>query len=293
MNSGFRRVRQVAGDPSTDGAAGAADDGTVDPLAKSTDGAAPIETGDSSGGVLSGIADMPAVQQHAIDAENQDAASREKSVKEAAGNLTDSQGRLFDPALHEVNPDGTPRLTPKTGKLCKKRGHGSPRFQQSQTTGSRLGGVGGAEPAQGAAAGAPAVNAFNPFGNAEIETCAKTATQLFFMSGVFVFGDDGQPIVKPSDNLNEPEEVYGAFLSYYKIKGAREIPPSLVLIVALGGYARRRIAMPTVKTRLASFKEKFLLWLVKLRIRRGERRKETGRDDLRDATVEKSPVDAA
>lgn len=212
---------------------------------------------------LAGLTEMPAVQPNAIDA----AAPETVAPVENAAGPRDKFGNTFNAAVHETNPDGTPRVSPN-GVLYVKRGRGTKKALENLRSGNST--VPPASATQSVVGGdesAKAEKAPN-FDPEKIDQCAKVMTHLFFTGGCVVFGDDGQPIVDHAKNIDEPQEVYQAFHAYYTVKGAKDLPPGIILAVALVSYGRRRITLPTVKSRFARFREAVTMWFVKLRMRR-------------------------
>ncbi len=183
------------------------------------------------------------------------------------------RGAAFDAKIHQTNADGTPRVS-KGGRLFYRPGVRFDRRRIGTNGGiseskAPVQSIVGEAPAAGAAPSAdnPAVPAGN-FDPVKIEQCAKTMTALFFAGGCMIFGDDGQPIVDKSANVDEPQEIYQAFHSYFSVKGAKDIPPGVILAIAFISYGRRRVTLPKVKTRFGRFKETVVLWWTRLRMRR-------------------------
>ena len=60
---------------------------------------------------------MPEVSQHAIDAEQNNQKQKQADLEE----LRDKRGARFNPDIHALNADGTPKLT-KGGFFSRKKG---------------------------------------------------------------------------------------------------------------------------------------------------------------------------
>lgn len=127
-------------------------------------------------------------------------------------------GPVFDPSIHETNPDGTPRLT-KDGKPRRKRGTKPKNGYQGHTQ---------QQPQPGQVEGLKA---------SDFKQSAGLVAGMMFMAGQAVFG----PAWKPADE--EKIAIEDAFARYFEAKGFDDIPPGLALIMAIGVYAGPRLAM--------------------------------------------------
>lgn len=96
------------------------------------------------------------------------------------------------------------------------------------------------------------------------KTVADTSAGLFIQVGVAFFGDEWEPENK------EFEQLSLAFDNYYKAAGVAYIPPSLGLVIAMGGYSLKRVSKPTTKTKLGKVKDAMKNKLYKL-FRRNKR----------------------
>jgi hypothetical protein len=155
--------------------------------------------------------------------------------------FTDRRGRSFDPALHEVDEQGLPRLT-KRNKLRILGGRGrkaTPTPQETSTIGTPGAGPSGIGLPGGPGA-APVAD------DIKYQATGASTAQAVFMLGVVLGGEDWKP--KPEEN----QMMSGAFADYYRAKGIKDIPPGVLVVIALTSYAGPRLFMPKTKTRLAA-----------------------------------------
>lgn len=164
-------------------------------------------------------------------AERAEAQRREGITAPSMLNLTPQLPRSseqFDPAIHEVNPDGTPRTT-SDGAFRRKRGRKS---------GATVPGSGGSKPTDSI----PKSVTFDYAGT------AKFMAGLMFAACETALG----PAWKPSDPEREAIEVNGA--RYCESKDWGDIPPGIALSLAFGMYALPRIGDPETRKRLTAYK---------------------------------------
>ena len=228
-------------------------------------GSAPVETSDV-GEPLDGLTSMPDVQRHAIDAaENTRSQATAQTGPWAMGTigsgLVDAQGRAFDPALHETDPaTSEPRLT-TTGKLRLKRGRGGVSAKVP-TSGFKVGATSG--PTVPGPSGAQVLAERN----AKIESTALITAEMIFMCGKLIGGEEWEPKVDKSTGLNERDIMKSAWAEYYRARGIIDLPPELMLAVAVGSYAVPRFFQPKTKTRLQKGKEWFYQYLARRKARK-------------------------
>lgn len=173
------------------------------------------------------VSQMPEVVEDAVQA------SEEKEKAQAQENLgyKDNKGRAFDPAIHAVNADGTPVMTP-TG-----------RFKQikPKASGVALPDLKAQDQTQGVSARHKAV--------------AVTVVQVFIQTGFSIFGDDWLP--EKSKEMNEEANLVEVTAVYCESIGLDDLPPGLVCATAFIAYGLRRFNKPRVKT----IREKIGEWL--------------------------------
>ena len=127
------------------------------------------------------------------------------------------QNETFDPNIHEVNPDGTPRTT-KDGKYRRKRG------RRGGATGTRSGVSGGNA-------------AVPPVGTVTVDynNLATITTNLFFTGTTSFLGKAWEPTQAEVVSIHSSTK---RFLEHYQIE---DIPPGLALVLAVGIYALPRL----------------------------------------------------
>ena len=184
--------------------------------------------------------DMPDVQQHVIDHEQE----KQDRVKNQWADLEDVDGNPFDPNIHKTNKSGEPTLSPK-GKLIKKPGR-----KPGQNKKSVIGGI-----------NTPEQPKVSPEEQVRLTARASgtMAANLLITFGVVVGGDEWQPKKIESTGTDEKSMLEMAFADYFEATGKTDIPPGLALTAAIGGYMLPRFAMPKTKTRLQKFRD----WIVK------------------------------
>lgn len=202
---------------------------------------------------------MPEESQFAIDEhENQQRENRAIQESEAAsvrqptqgtpsggGLATSPTGVQYNPATHEVSP--------KTGKVIKKRrGGGASKSvvnassSSSSATTSQSNGTTTAQ--NDLVVQARATGQF---------AAAATVTVC-----VGIFGNEFQPV----KNAEKDEYAYleKAYSDYFIATGKTDLPPGIVLCIALGSYIAPRFTMPKTQSKLGAFKDwaagKFLTW---------------------------------
>lgn len=139
----------------------------------------------------------------------------------------------FDPAIHEVNADGTPRLTAKGG-FRRKRG---------RKTGSN-GNVGTSGPKTAPSSDSASVNS-------ETRTVDFTQTGKFLAGLLFgtcqgVFDqDEWEP--GPDERL----QIETSFVNFCQANQWGDLPPGIALTLCVGLYAIPRINMPKTRERMS------------------------------------------
>jgi len=172
--------------------------------------------------------EMPHVEEEAVAA-----AQEKENITQAPPVIdkVDRLGRKFDPVIHSINPDGTPRIT-VDGFLAQKRGNKAKIIMpERQATGQSV--------APDAAALKEAVNR---------RYTAEVAAGLYIQTGVAIFGDEWQP--EKSKEMDERQNLVNATDDYFKMVGFTELPPWAGLAVAYGSYGLRRFNRPVTKTKL-------------------------------------------
>lgn len=131
----------------------------------------------------------------------------------------DVDGRTFDPDLHLVNEDGSPRISEKTKKLMKKRG----RRKASDSNGYLDGDV----------------------STPEAKAVAETYFQGFKMLGSVMLGEEFAQHTAP-----EGQMVTKAIEAVCIESNSTGLTPKQMLGVALMSYTAPRVTTPTAKERM-------------------------------------------
>lgn len=184
---------------------------------------------------------------------------------------TDYDGRSFDPDLHVTNDDGTPVLTSKN-KLKKKR------TRKKRPDPELFSSIGGINDAATGLAGQEA-------STADVKAAGMATAGIIFTLGIAIGGPDWQP------TRSEQTYMSDAWRQYFEAKNIRDLPPGVVVAVALLSYAAPRFTKPETKSRLARVK----LWFAGKFAKRGKQNgtradnRDDGKreNDRRDAALER------
>lgn len=125
----------------------------------------------------------------------------------------------FNPEIHCVNPDGSPKLTP-TGKFRRKRGkkNASPTPSLVDVDHSRM---------------------------ANAKAAAQVSIACTFVAGQIAFGPEGAP------QDNEPAEMEAAYTQFYYLSEKPvQIPPWLPVVMVTAVYAAKRMAQEKPRSRV-------------------------------------------
>ena len=189
--------------------------------------------------------EMPAVQQHALDA----ARTKSEKAKQASPspNVRDVDGRAFDPVLHQTNPDGSPIMN-KDG-TCRKYGgragsaaaHSARKTQVNGPAQSRLDTAGPAPPsADEQAADKIAM---------QVKATAQLSASLTFRIATMFGGKEFEP------TAGEPEAVADSYEAVYLRHGVTDLPPIAALVAVLFVYGSKRWNAPAVIEKRKSIRE--------------------------------------
>lgn len=166
-------------------------------------------------------------------------------IPTTSGSVEDLAARHigFDPEIHAVNSDGTPRLK-ADGTYALKRGSKAGKRARA------------ALPPKNAASAEDAGAAVKPSENTEeaarkirLEASAAMSANMVFNLGVMVFGD---PLGKPKDK-GEADGMKLAFQNYYTIRGVPDIPPELGLFIVVAAYAGPRLRHESMRDKVKSW----------------------------------------
>lgn len=156
--------------------------------------------------------------------------------------LLDSAGVAWDANIHAKGRDGGGVKT--ADGLWRKR-------RKSKVGGTKSSADVPAQPAQ---PGAPVV--LTEAQKQQAMQCGVVVAECIFQSFQAFGGKEWEPRVKPID---ERANMQGAWGNYFVAKGIIDMPPSLILIVALGGYMLPRFTdhneFPDTRTRMQRARE--------------------------------------
>lgn len=152
------------------------------------------------------------------------------AVASSIGDLTGIIDRAgFDPAVHAVNTDGTPKLR-GDGTFAKKRGRKS-----GQSVNSPL------QPGAGIIAQTP-----DSRGTISNDEAARQVCNAMVGVAVAVIGPEWAPVDKA-----EAKGLETAFKNYFDAKGQINLPPEVGLALAVGAYGLSRMGHESTQTFIA------------------------------------------
>ncbi len=174
---------------------------------------------------------MPEVSDHAIaehEAQERNFGANSDAPLATAQTARAPSGVEYNPNTHEVSP--------KTGKVIKKRRGGA-------NSASKV--------AVSSASPAGTASSQNDEGQARATGKFAAAALIGICSGVF--GDEFQP--EKTAQFDERAYLESAFGDYFVATGRTDLPPSMALIVAIGAYTIPRFTKPKTKSKLSAFKD--------------------------------------
>jgi hypothetical protein len=208
------------------------------------------------------IGEKPGVSEHAIAAHG---------ARTAANADKDKDGNAFNPAIHAVNADGSPRKT-TTGRYALKRGKKAGVVEAPKATAKGI-------VIPGAAPGANAKEQ-------EARAGGVGAANLLLMVSVAIGGQEWQPIKDDKTGRDEKMMLETAFGDFFVSQGWQDLPPGWALAAACGMYALPRFAMPQTRTRMQRIKEWAFAKIGSWRARRGAKRRGVPESDVERADRE-------
>lgn len=195
-------------------------------------------------------ADMPDVQEHAIEQEklNEDERLAQYS------HLKDRDGNSFDPSIHRTNKHGEPTLSTK-GALVKKSGR-------------KAGRAGSAKSHVGGTAGTSAATDKDAQLRMQARASGTMAANLILQIGIVTGGDEWHPRRDEETGLDEKLMLENSFADYFEATGKTDIPPAMALTVAIGAYALPRFTMPKTRSRLSKAKNALKKWWINRKLKK-------------------------
>lgn len=159
---------------------------------------------------------------------------------------TDKYGNSFNPEIHQVNKDGTPRINRKDGFISMKAGKWNRTYKERPK--SKIGRIPGSEPE-----GKPEPETIKETFKSGLtpQMAGKVAADHTFLIGMMLGGDEWRPMKDESIGLDEAAFLTTAYANYFESMGITDIPPGWMLVIALSGYVLPRLTMPKTQTRLS------------------------------------------
>lgn len=152
----------------------------------------------------------------------------------------------FDPAIHAVNEDGTPKRK-ASGAYALKRGRKAGTSAASALPPKNA----AANPAVGEPGSQSEPVTINP------DEAARQSANLVINASVWILGEE---IGKPQDK-SEAEGLKLSFKNYYEARGVPNIPPEIGLFLAIGSYIGPRMMHEKSRSKMEMigiwFKSKF------------------------------------
>ncbi len=196
----------------------------------------PVAENSSESAIMTELLQMPAVSEHAIQLDD----VKKKEV------MADYPG--FDPNIHEVDKNGVPIKTPKTGKFKRKE---KPRVRnrQPQPVNSQIG-----------VSQSPGQQSIPGMGEPNIEAQAKATAEVV----TIIISQIGNAIDRDewafreiSPGYSEKDMLEDAFTRYFIATGNINVPPWLGLSIAMTSYVAPRLSQKNTSTKLEHIK----VWL--------------------------------
>lgn len=173
------------------------------------------------------------------------------ATSETNEKLVDKYGASFNPNLHKINDDGTPKKSAK-GLLCLKPGKRkvSNAIRQDQNHNKPIKSI----------LSTDFTNKANDQDSIQLsDQIRKTAiitTDSLITISVIIMGEEWKPFKNAEYQIDERENLIDCFTTYFKENGIVDLPPNLALTLGLCGYALPRFTMPGTQAR---FKKLFNL----------------------------------
>jgi hypothetical protein len=212
---------------------------------------------------------MPEVQDHAIEAmRSRLEEETEKTEAPQSGGTTntgpvkgqtDSDGRSFDPAIHEtplrINSDGF--IAKRRGRVGGKTGAPNRSFVSQESPQTKKPDNSKSVEKAGQVASEK---------EAQFKAAGDTSAALFETVGILVLGDEFRP-----ENTKEHDAMALSFEAYYRAKGCPDLPPGLVLACSLVIYTARRWNAPKIAEKRASIWGSIKRWWNDFKFRRSQK----------------------
>lgn len=152
--------------------------------------------------------------------------SKKDSEEIETDNSGESTDEKFDPNIHRVDSAGNPIYT-VNGKYAKKRGR-KPGQAKTNTINS--------EP-------------IDDSGITQANQLGIVTAETIFSVCQGIMGEEWTPIVDPKTGLDERNNMRVAWSQYYLATGKRDLPPSMIVMVAMTIYAAPRFRYENTRSR--------------------------------------------
>jgi hypothetical protein len=158
----------------------------------------------------------------------------------------------FDPAVHSVNPDGTPRLR-VDGSYARKRGKGGRKSGPDDTSGGDdLFGVGYDRITTGPTIGTGGNTATVPQAPMPTQTAPNMSSSQAALMLVVACTTVLSKVIGPEWHAEKPEQkaLADATKIYLDSKGGLNVTPEMGLFIAVSMYAVPRLAQENTRSKL-------------------------------------------
>jgi len=202
-------------------------------------------TSDAPASIADTIADgMPKVNEHAINHKIE----ADKKEVDKWSHLKDNKGVSFDPKIHRTKANGDPSLSSKGNLLRRSDSEIAKLNAKKSESGSSF--IGEQK---------PEVKAIKPE-IVQAEALGVVSANMLFTFGVAFFGQEWAPIKDEATGIDESSYLSQAFADYYKVTGRKDLPPSFVLVSAIGAYTLPRFTKPQTQDKMGKVKMFFVKW---------------------------------
>jgi len=201
---------------------------------------------DAAGNIAQGAGGDPAgANPESSTLPNPHAIPQVSSVADMVAGVAEAQAG-FDPAIHAVNPDGTP----------KRKVDGSYALKRGRKAGAPAG-----SPVQiGAGLPTPAPGVDNPQAPPPVtisaDEAARQTCNVLINGAVMMFGDQWEPRDK-----DEAKGLQTSFKNYFEARGTPNVPPEVGLAFAVLAYSLPRLTHEKTVSSFARIKIRALeIW---------------------------------
>ena len=188
----------------------------------------------------------------------------EQAELENVPEIVDSNAEKFNPEIHAVNADGSPKFT-ATGAFAKKRGRRSGAASVLNAASDK---------GQSVKPDTSAVIRAN-----KQAAAGSAAANTLIMLGMVLGGDEWRPLKDDKLGLDEKANLETAFQDYFTASNLEDLPPSFALGIAVLGYALPRFTMPKTQARTATLWGKCKVWWANRKLKKHGLKAEIAEND--------------